>query len=111
MNDMRTQTLYFPEAMLADIQTEALRLDTSLSWIVQQAWDIAGTRIEQDLDEAAAFGGEKRMQSIFFPEEMLAMIQSEAQRLDRSLSWVVQRAYRHARAEILALTPSRPESS
>ncbi len=40
-NDARKQSLYFPEAMLAEIAREARRLDRSLSWIVQQAWKIA----------------------------------------------------------------------
>jgi uncharacterized small protein (TIGR04563 family) len=39
-------------------------------------------------------------QSLYFPEEMLQEIQREASRLERSLSWVVQQAWRHARNEI-----------
>jgi uncharacterized small protein (TIGR04563 family) len=39
--DKRKQSLYFPEDMLNEIQTEANRQDRSLSWIVQQAWRIA----------------------------------------------------------------------
>jgi uncharacterized small protein (TIGR04563 family) len=39
--DKRKQSLYFPEEMLEEIQTEANRQDRSLSWIVQQAWRIA----------------------------------------------------------------------
>jgi uncharacterized small protein (TIGR04563 family) len=34
--DKRKQSLYFPEAMLADLQREADRLDRSLSWVVQR---------------------------------------------------------------------------
>ena len=34
---------------------------------------------------------DKRKQSLYFPEEMLGSLQHEAERLDRSLSWVVQR--------------------
>ena len=34
--DKRKQSLYFPEAMLQEIQREAARLDRSLSWIVQR---------------------------------------------------------------------------
>lgn len=37
----RKQSLYFPEDMLDEIQTEARRQDRSLSWIVQQAWNVA----------------------------------------------------------------------
>jgi uncharacterized small protein (TIGR04563 family) len=40
-NDARKQSLYFPDEMLGEIQTQAQRLDRSLSWVVQQAWKIA----------------------------------------------------------------------
>jgi uncharacterized small protein (TIGR04563 family) len=40
-NDARKQSLYFPDEMLNEIQTQAQRLDRSLSWVVQQAWKIA----------------------------------------------------------------------
>ncbi len=43
---------------------------------------------------------DKRKQSLYFPEEMLKEIQSEAERLDRSLSWTVQRAWKAAKAEL-----------
>jgi uncharacterized small protein (TIGR04563 family) len=43
---------------------------------------------------------DKRKQSLYFPETMLNEIQAEAQRQDRSLSWVVQQAWRIARDQI-----------
>ena len=43
--DKRKQSLYFPEEMLREIQTEAARQDRSLSWIVQQAWRIARNEV------------------------------------------------------------------
>jgi uncharacterized small protein (TIGR04563 family) len=43
---------------------------------------------------------DKRKQSLYFPETMLAEIKEEAARLDRSLSWVVQRAWKLARSDI-----------
>ena len=45
-------------------------------------------------------GTDKRKQSLYFPEDMLNEIQSQAQRLDRSLSWVVQQAWKIAKAEL-----------
>lgn len=45
-------------------------------------------------------GSDKRKQSLYFPEIMLQEIKDEAARLDRSLSWIVQRAWKLARAEI-----------
>ena len=44
---------------------------------------------------------DKRKQSLYFPVEMLREIQIEANRQDRSLSWIVQQAWRLARAEIM----------
>ena len=44
---------------------------------------------------------EKQKQSLYFPEEMLKEIQDEANRQDRSLSWIVQQAWRIARSEIM----------
>lgn len=43
---------------------------------------------------------DKRKQSLYFSEDMLQEIVAEAHRLDRSLSWVVQRAWKIARNEI-----------
>jgi uncharacterized small protein (TIGR04563 family) len=45
-------------------------------------------------------GSDKRKQSLYFPEDMLKEIQEEATRQDRSLSWIVQRAWMIARKEI-----------
>ena len=43
---------------------------------------------------------DKRKQSLYFPEEMLLEIKAEAERQDRSLSWIVQKAWKLARTEI-----------
>lgn len=43
---------------------------------------------------------DNRKQSLYFPEEMLDEIQREAGRQDRSISWIVQQAWRVARADI-----------
>jgi uncharacterized small protein (TIGR04563 family) len=47
-------------------------------------------------------------QSLYFPEEMLREIMSESVRLDRSLSWTVQQAWRVARAELSKLPAVAP---
>jgi len=47
--------------------------------------------------------GDKRKQSLYFPEVMLSEIAEEAARLDRSLSWIVQRAWRMAKDEVKKL--------
>jgi uncharacterized small protein (TIGR04563 family) len=44
-------------------------------------------------------------QSMYFPPGMLQEIRLEAKRLDRGVSWVLQRAWRLAREEIRKLPP------
>jgi uncharacterized small protein (TIGR04563 family) len=39
-------------------------------------------------------------QSLYFPENMLEEIQKEAKRQDRSISWIVQQAWKVARGEL-----------
>ncbi|MBX5480680.1 MAG: TIGR04563 family protein [Myxococcaceae bacterium] len=41
-----------------------------------------------------------RKQSLYFPEDMLLEIQREATRQDRSISWIVQQAWKVARSDI-----------
>lgn len=43
---------------------------------------------------------DKRKQSLYFPEDMLKEIGAEAIRQDRSISWIVQQAWRIAASEI-----------
>lgn len=57
MSDKRKQSLYFSESMLDEMRGEAVRLDRSLSWVVQRAWHHARTKIkgmpsEDDIIEA-----------------------------------------------------------
>jgi uncharacterized small protein (TIGR04563 family) len=50
---------------------------------------------------------DKRKQSLYFPDDMLAEIRQEATRLDRSLSWIIQQGWKVARQAI----KSFPESN
>jgi uncharacterized small protein (TIGR04563 family) len=54
-------------------------------------------------------GPDKRKQSLYFPAEMLGEIQAEAARQDRSLSWVMQQAWRIAKSDLRAV-PTLPEA-
>lgn len=45
-------------------------------------------------------GSDKRKQSLYFPDEHLEEIKSEAIRQDRSMSWVVQKAWELSRDTI-----------
>jgi uncharacterized small protein (TIGR04563 family) len=53
-------------------------------------------------------GPEKQKQSLYFSEEALREITREANRLDRSLSWIVQQAWRLARGEVQAFPAATP---
>jgi uncharacterized small protein (TIGR04563 family) len=46
---------------------------------------------------------DKRKQSLYFPDEILNEIASEATRQDRSLSWIVQKAWKAARRGIMRM--------
>src|SRR5687768_12133041 len=52
----------------------------------------------------------KAEQALFFPESMLLVIQDEATRQDRSLSWCAQKAWKLSR-QVVAKFPSAPEGS
>lgn len=43
---------------------------------------------------------ETRRQNLYFPAEMLRELQQEAKRQDRSISWLVQRAWSIARQQL-----------
>jgi uncharacterized small protein (TIGR04563 family) len=45
-------------------------------------------------------GTDNRKQSLYFPEDMLEEIQLQASRQDRSISWIVQQAWKVARGDI-----------
>jgi uncharacterized small protein (TIGR04563 family) len=53
---------------------------------------------------------DKRKQSIYFPDAMLVDIRAEAERTDRSISWLLQFAWRHSR-EARARIPTMTEVS
>lgn len=42
----KKQSIYFPEDMLKEMREESKRLDRSLSWTVQKAWEMAKERIK-----------------------------------------------------------------
>lgn len=44
--------------------------------------------------------GETRRQNLYFPADTLAELQREAERQDRSISWLIQQAWKIARNEL-----------
>lgn len=66
--------------------------------------------ISGEIPSGARFGypggmatSDKRKQSLYFPEEMLKEIGAEATRQDRSLSWIVQKAWKVARKDVMSM--------
>jgi len=53
-------------------------------------------------------GDATRKQSLYFPEAMMKEIMDEATRQDRSISWIVQKAWKGARKTILASEAGAP---
>jgi uncharacterized small protein (TIGR04563 family) len=108
------QVTFWPSDMLEDLTKHAQRLDRSLSWCAQRAWTIARaelseplvdgepSRAKEILDARYASGAEStpRKQTLFFPPDMLAEIKTAAKQRDRSISWLMQRAWCLAVSEI-----------
>jgi uncharacterized small protein (TIGR04563 family) len=45
MRGTKKRSVYFPQSMLEEIECEMQRQERTLSWLVQQAWRIAGPTI------------------------------------------------------------------
>jgi uncharacterized small protein (TIGR04563 family) len=84
----------------------AFVIDFAALWVILALFLVSGDTPPHrgkrlaDHDANKTAGSDKRKQSLYFPEAMLQEIKDEAARLDRSLSWVVQRAWKMARLEI-----------
>jgi uncharacterized small protein (TIGR04563 family) len=70
-----------------------------------------GYAVSPDGTQLVRVKNDKRKQSLYFPEYILAEIKAEAARQDRSLSWIVQRAWKMARAQMAELPGSDPIDS
>lgn len=54
--------------------------------------------------------GDSRKQSFYIPESMIREIQAEAERLDRSLSWLIQSAWKLAKKRIMDMPTNRVDA-
>jgi uncharacterized small protein (TIGR04563 family) len=108
MSDKVEQPLYFPDDMLQQIRDAATRTDRSMSNIMQLAYTTARDQLAA-MDYAALAAakgvhrGDKRKQTLYFPDDMLADMRTLAERLDASLSLVAQAAFSLARDAIASL--------
>jgi uncharacterized small protein (TIGR04563 family) len=60
----------------------------------------APTTDANDFARRSLVKGEKKKQSLYFPVEMLSEMQSEADRQERPLSWIMQQAWKLSRQKI-----------
>jgi uncharacterized small protein (TIGR04563 family) len=54
---------------------------------------------------------QKRKVTLYFNAAMLAETQKEALRQDRSISWIIQAAWKLAREEVKRMPPALPHAS
>lgn len=53
---------------------------------------------------------DKRKQSLYFPDDYLEEIKKESLRQDRSMSWLVQKAWELSRERILGFPSANPDA-
>jgi uncharacterized small protein (TIGR04563 family) len=97
-------TLYFPVEMIEEMTRESERLDRSVSWCLLSIWkhvrdDFRAVPDEEDhpraeqLFEERYHAGDKAPATVYFNEVLYQELVAEAGRLDRSISWLMQRAW------------------
>jgi uncharacterized small protein (TIGR04563 family) len=101
-----TCVLHLPTPMLRDIERSAARLDRDLSYCLRMAWSIGCIEVSSPemLELARAsrmMSGRKRPLVVSLPLSTWLHVTTEAERLDRSRSWVIQRAWLAARGRIV----------
>lgn len=100
-----TQTLHFPAVLLADVQATAGRLRRSVSWCLHTAWCVAAAELEctggiEEVRDSALLGGDMARHRVELPLLTWRHLTEESERLDRSKSWLLQRAWLIARVRL-----------
>ena len=86
---------------LVSLTEQVMSVCNVASIFVQQTHHPVAPGLTEDKGSMSAT--DKRKQSLYFPETMLQEIQKEAARLDRSLSWIVQRCVKIGLSDIRKL--------
>jgi len=96
--------------MLNAIRHRSERLERSVSWCVQKAWQLAGARLRQDValqdaslvsaQIASRFSGPTQKFTCLFEPALLQELVAEAARRECSMSSVIQKAWFLAEREI-----------
>jgi hypothetical protein len=99
------QMLHFPALLARDIESVAKRLGRSIHWCLAAAWRIAESSDDALLSYAGdhrMLRGTKRSLAVELPLLTWRHLTAEAEYLDRSKSWLLQRAWVLARDRLTA---------
>lgn len=101
-----TQVLHVPTPMLRDMEKYADKLGRDVSFCARMAWsigcsEVADPEIRTRAEESRLMSGKKRPVSIELPMSTWKHLTVEAERQDRSRSWMLQRAWIAARKSML----------
>lgn len=94
------QQIHLPASVLAEVRRYAATIDRSVGWCLWMAWCLAvadepngaGALIDVDVPD-----GDKEAESVVLPLGTWRHVTKEAERLDRSKSWLLSRAWISAR--------------
>jgi len=115
--EKREHGFYFPDDVLEAFKQEAYRLDMSLSALLQKAWKLARTEVARQSADSLAIlmrrtraagqaPSDDRKQTLLMTDAMLGEVRAQAERMDRSPSFVLQAAW--AIAHIAIRRPPAP---
>jgi hypothetical protein len=101
-----TQTVYLPTPVLRDVEKLAARMGQSVGWCIRMAWCIACNELDDGRAQLAArisrlSRGRKRSVAVELPLSTWHGVTLECERLDRSRSWLIARAWIIARKRFL----------
>lgn len=101
------QVLHVPTPMLREMEKYADKLGRDVSFCARMAWSIGCAEVGASEASAKAntsrlLSGKKRPVSIELPMSTWLHLTVEAERLDRSRSWMLQRAWLAARKSMLS---------
>jgi hypothetical protein len=101
------QALHVPTPMLRDMEKHAEKLGRDVSYCARMAWSIACSEVGNPetaelAKQSRLMTGRKRPVNIELPMSTWLHLTIEAERLDRSRSWLLQRSWLVARSRILS---------
>ncbi len=102
----QTHVVHLPTPLLADLEQHAQRLGKQVSWCLRMAWNLASPQLSDPhaLRSVALdplLEGPKQVHTVSLPVAAWLQVALEAERLDRSRSWLLQRVWLLARPRIV----------